>query len=120
MVRGYGQAIAGLWRGTLDAYVTETAVDEDTGRNVSNWVLALEAVPCHLSVSGRAALESRDGVAHSRQTATLFCAKDVVIPLGARLRICQRGRVGLYVQTGVAAVYGEHQEVGVELEEQIV
>lgn len=120
MVKGHQNALQQLWVGLCDVYTTQTAENPDTGRDVTTEVLWLQNEPCRLSHSSVSTTSENNGAAQTQQVIKLFISKDVVIPPGSKLNITQCGKTAVYVDAGVAAVYSYHQEIVLNLEEELV
>lgn len=112
----YSNAIKGLWRGKCTVTVRNNdTVNENTGRAVTREVDICKDEPCRISFSAVTTTESTENAAKTVQSATLFIDPSVDIPPGSKIAVTQNGVTGVYVQSGVPAVYTNHKEIPLEL-----
>ena len=109
--------IESLYDGECDVYQYVETYDANQHRNrVSEKVLA-EKMPCRVSISGSSPTSESGMVAQKVQTITLYCAPELAIPAGCKIKVTQADRTTLYEASGQPRVYLTHQEIGLTISE---
>lgn len=102
-------------------YVHE--VDKKTGISRKTEKIAVENQPCRLSfdVNTRTLKPTLSGETASevRQTVKLFIAPDIEIKPGSKIVVTQNGVTTAYKKSGQPSVYFSHQEILLELWEDL-
>ena len=104
-------AIESLYRDTADIYIIEKAVNPDTHRTEMTYQLFDSDIPCKLSIKTAYITSDSDTVSTSEQSITLFLSPDIIVPSGSRVLIHHFGREMKFEQSGLPAVYPDHQEI---------
>lgn len=104
-------AIESLYRDSADIYVVEKKVNPETKRTESEYKLIHSEVPCKLSIKTSYITDNSETVSTSQQSITLFLSPDIVVPSGSRFLIRHFGRDMKFEQSGLPAVYPDHQEI---------
>ena len=112
------EAVESRYKGLCDILEKRKVKDEITKATVLRDTVVLSNQPCRLSYSSSGTANQTDTVSNIEQTIKLFIAPEIKIAPGSKLRITQNGITTDYISSGVPAVYGTHQEVSLELEEE--
>ncbi len=108
-----------LWIGKCTIYEYETTVDPVTHQSTQRPVAVLEDEPCRLSYNWEQATNIQNGAAVVSQSITLFIRPDITIKPGSLIEITQHGVTELFERSGHTAVYTNHQEVKLQLHEEM-
>lgn len=103
--------IESLYRDSADFYVVEKRVNPETKRTETGYVLKQSDIPCKLSIKSTYITSDTDTVSTSEQSIKLFLSPDIIIPSGSRILIRHFGREMRFEQSGLPAVYPDHQEI---------
>lgn len=109
------KAIESLYTGLCDIINQQEVTDATTGQTSFTEVIAVSKQPCRLSYSNIATAAESDSATGKTQTIKLFIAPDIEVMAGARVAVTQNGRTTEYKAAGQPAVYGNHQEIMLEL-----
>lgn len=77
-------------------------------------VTVYENIPCRLSFQSLSAAEKPNGAAENKQLVKLFCATELNIKPGSKIRVTQNNVTVEFKSSGVPAVYESHQEIILE------
>lgn len=108
-----------LWIGKCTVYEFTPVTDPVTHQTTSKLVPVLEDEPCRLSYSYNSTTSSATGVAVVGQITTLFIRPDVEIKSGSIIEVTQHGKVSRFNKAGKPAVYTNHQEIVIRLDEDV-
>lgn len=111
----YAKALQKLWNGSCDIYARQTTINPANGRDETEEILLHQTQPCRLSYGTVASTKEADGAALVQQTVKVFLDKNLQVPPGAKLVICQNGETQTYHMSGEPAIYSVHQEIPLEL-----
>lgn len=111
----YGQAIKSLWQGVCTVTVRQNDTDENTGRTAQSEVDTCSNEPCRISFDSVQPVEQADNATQKAQRITLIIDPAVDIPPGSKITVTQNGITAAYEQSGVPAVYSNHQEIPLEI-----
>ena len=106
-----------LWVGLCTIYEYQDVTDPETHQTVLKPVPVLEDEPCRLSYNWEQATNIRSGAAVVSQSITLFIRPDLEIKPGSLIEITQHGRTEKFERSGHPAVYTNHQEIKLQLHE---
>lgn len=111
------KAIESLYKGLCTITNTEKVFDETTKRTTFKDVAIVENEPCRLSFSSVKEADPTSTIANVSQVVKLFIKPELVIKAGSRITVTQNGRTTKYISSGQAAVYTNHQEIVLSLED---
>ena len=108
-----------LWIGkcTISEYAPVT--DPITHQTITKLVPVVTDEPCRLSYSYNSTTSSSTGIAVVGQIITLFIRPDIVIKSGSVIDVTQHGRTSTFNKSGKPAVYTNHQEIVLQLDEDV-
>lgn len=106
-----------LWIGRCTIYEYATHIDPVTHQSTQTPVAVLENEPCRLSYNWEQATNIQNGAAVVSQSITLFIRPDITIKPGSLIEITQHGVTERFERSGHTAVYTNHQEVKLQLHE---
>lgn len=75
-------------------------------------------IPCRLSFKNISQTEQTESVAKTSQVVKLFIAPEVYVPPGSVIEVTQNGITRKYKHSGVSAVYTNHQEIILDVEQE--
>lgn len=106
------RAIESLYKGLCDIYVYVTEKDKETGRVRQSREVKInkEQVPCRLSFSNSSVTTQEDG-GRLNQVIKLFLNPEIEVKPNSKIVVWQDGRMNVYTNSSVPAVYTNHQEV---------
>lgn len=110
ILREAREAIQSMWDGRCRII----EFNNEKGRN--NIVKTTEKVlhdnvPCRLSHKTISQAEQTESFASTSQVIKLFIAPELDIPAGCKIEVTQNGITKMYENSGVSAVYTNHQEI---------
>jgi hypothetical protein len=108
-------AIESQYKGTCTISEYQTVKDPDTKRTTHQLVPTVTGQPCKLSFKTISAAKEGGRVDAVTQIVKLFIAPEVLIKPGSKITVTQNGSTTDYSQSGVPAVYSNHQEIILEL-----
>lgn len=108
-----------LWIGTCTVLEYLPITDPITHQTTHRLTAVAEDEPCRISFSTLSVSDVQDNVAKPVQTTKLFIRPDLEIKAGSVLEITQHGVKNRYRRSSEPAVYTNHQEVLLELYEDI-
>lgn len=108
-----------LWIGKCTIYEYKKVRDPLTIETVTELVAVVEDEPCRLSYSYNSTTSSTTGVATVGQIVTLFIRPDLEIKTGSVIDVTQHGRTSRFKRAGKPAVYTNHQEIVVQIDEDV-
>lgn len=111
------KAIESLYKGRCIITNSQKVVDPRTHRTSFDDVVIVENEPCRLSFSSVAEADSDDGVATVAQVVKLFLRPELIVLAGSKIEVTQNGVTTRYKASGQPAVYSNHQEVILKLED---
>ena len=104
-------AIKSMWSGLCTVYKNEKSKNK-YGIVTSEKVEIYKGEPCHLS------FENVSQAANVSQVVTLFISPEVYIPPGSMIEVTQNNVTRTYKHSGISAIYTNHQEIILELEQE--
>ena len=110
--------LATLWVGKCTIYEYQDKTDPETFQTTQSLVPVLVDEPCRLSYNHEQATNIRSGAAVVSQSITLFIRNDLVIKPGSVLEITQNNVTERYKGSGQPAIYSNHQEIVLQLDEE--
>lgn len=113
------KAIESLYKGVCTVYQYESVVDPVTKRTSMVEVVSYVDQPCRLSYKAKVSAKPSDTVSTVTQTIVLFIAPEVVIKAGAKIVVTQNNVSKTYIASGESAVYTNHQEIVLEIEDDV-
>ena len=109
-----------LWIGKCTIYEYQTVTNPVTHQSVQSLVPVLVDEPCRLSYNYEQATNLQNGSAVVSQSITLFIRPDLDIKPGSVIDVTQHGRTTRFKGAAKPAVYTNHQELIMELDEEHV
>lgn len=112
------RAIESLYSGKCTiVQVGQEVIDPITKVTSFEDVTLCENEPCRLSYQSKGNANITDTVTVVNQTIKLFIRPELVVLAGARVVITQNGKTRAYKSSGESAVYSNHQEIVLEIED---
>ena len=108
-----------LWIGECTILEYQEVTDAVTHQTVNRLVPLVESEPCRLSYSNEQVTNLQDGVAKVEQTIKLFIRPDLKIKAGSVIKVTQHSQSNKYRRASEPAIYTNHQEVVLELDEDV-
>lgn len=106
-----------LYLDKCNIYEYQTVVSPDDYTTNMEEVLVHEDIPCKISY--RATGHTNDGLGEGQfQVTTLFINPDIEVKAGSRIVVTRNGVSTAYKNSGAPTRYFNHQEIGLELEEE--
>lgn len=113
------KAIESLYKGLCTIRQYDSVFDPVTKRTSFAEVVSYVNVPCRLSYKNKVSAKPSDTISTITQTITLFVAPELVVKAGAKIEVTQNGVTKTYVSSGESAVYTNHQEIVLEIEDDV-
>ena len=108
------KALEMFYIGICDVIIHEKVTNPVTKRTEFSESTIILGQPCRLSFSTPS--PTSDGeVAQVEQQPVLFISPDVSIPSGSKIIVTQNGRSTKYTNSSETRLYGNHQEIALEL-----
>ena len=111
------KAIESLYKGVCIVSNSQKVFDSVTKRTTFQDVVIVENEPCRLSFSNVSEASQGSTVATVSQVVKLFIRPELEIKAGSKITVTQNGRTTKYVASGQPAVYTNHQEIVLTLED---
>lgn len=111
--------LARLWIAECTVYEYQDVTDPVTFQTTSKLVPVIEKEPCRLSYSYNSTTSSTTGIATVGQIITLYIRPDLEIKAGSVIDVTQHGRTFRFKRARNPAVYTNHQEITLEIDEDI-
>ena len=111
------KAIESLYKGLCTIRQYDSVFDPITKRTSFAEVVSYVNVPCRLSHKSKVSAKPSDTVSTVAQTIVLFIAPELVVRAGAKVEVTQNGVTKIYKASGESAVYTNHQEIVLEIED---
>ena len=111
------EAIHSMWDGLCTAFETKKSKDK-YGIVSSEKVEICKNVPCRLSFKNISQAEQTGLGANVSQVVKLFISPEVYIPPGSTIEVTQNNVTKRYKHSGISAVYTNHQEIVLEVEQE--
>ena len=108
------KAIESLYNGKCTVIEYQTYKDPITKRTTSKEVMVLENQPCRLSYK-TIAKTTEGNVSEVVQVTKLFLDPSIEIKPGSKIVVSQNNRTVAYKNSGVPAIYSNHQEIALEI-----
>lgn len=109
-----------LWIGSCTVFEWKNVVNPETHQTTQKLEPVFENQPCRLSyVSEYPTSTNNANLAVVQQKPKLFIAPDLKIKAGCVIEITQHGRTNRYKRSSEPAVYTNHQEIELELDEDV-
>lgn len=106
-----------LWTGKCTIYEYRPITDPVTFQTTLKLEPVLIDEPCRLSYNHVQATNIQSGAAVVSQSITLFIRKDLVIKPGSVIEVTQNGVTERYKGSGKPAIYSQHQQIILQLDE---
>ena len=111
------EAIQSMWTGVCDIFWFKNSKNK-YGTVVSEVKELYKNIPCRLSFKNISQTEQTESVAKTSQVVKLFIAPEVYVPPGSVFEVTQNGVTRKYKHSGVSAVYTNHQEIILDVEQE--
>lgn len=106
-----------LWLGKATIFEYKSVTDPVTHQTKHGLVPVVTDEPCRLSYKNDTVTNLGNNVPRVHQIISLFISPDIEIQAGAVIEITQHGRTNRYKRGSKPAVYTNHQEVILEIDE---
>lgn len=107
-----------LWIGSCTVYEWQNVTNPETFQTTQQLVPVFENEPCRLSYTTEYATSTNNAnLAVVQQKPTLFISPDLQINPGCVIEVTQHGHTNRYKRSSEPAIYTNHQEIQLELDE---
>lgn len=110
------KALESMHTGTCTIYEYQDVKDLVTKRTINQEVLVIENQPCRLSYKNITKTSDGD-IPTLTQVIKLFISNEINIKAGSKIVVTQNNKTTEYKNTGEPAIYSNHQEVILEIQE---
>jgi hypothetical protein len=112
------EAIQSMWTGICNIFWFKNSKNK-YGTVVTEVKELYRNIPCRLSFKNISQTEQTESVAKkTSQVVKLFIAPEVYVPPGSVIEVTQNGITRKYKHSGVSAVYTNHQEIILDVEQE--
>lgn len=111
------EAIQSMWTGICNIFWFKNSKNK-YGTVVSEVKELYKNIPCRLSFKNISQTEQTENVAKTSQVVKLFIAPEVYVPPGSIVEVTQNGVTRKYKHSGISAVYTNHQEIILDVEQE--
>ena len=111
------EAIQSMWTGICNIFDFKHSKNK-YGTVVSEVKELYKNIPCRLSFKNISQTEQTESVAKTSQVVKLFIAPEVYVPPGSIVEVTQNGVTRKYKHSGISAVYTNHQEIILDVEQE--
>lgn len=111
------EAIQSMWTGICNIFWFKNSKNK-YGTVVSEVKELYKNIPCRLSFKNISQTEQTESVAKTSQVVKLFIAPEVYVPPGSIIEVTQNGVTRKYKHSGISAVYTNHQEIVLDVEQE--
>jgi hypothetical protein len=116
VVKGH---LAVLWNDFCDVYERKTFRKEDGSAGLRRERVFCD-LPCRVSYSGGRAGKERGSLTEARQEVKLFLGAEYPVKAGSVIVVRRKNTNTAYKNSSPPAVYSSHQEISLELSEEIL
>ena len=111
------KAIHSLWTGVCNIFWFKNSKNK-YGTVVSEVKELYKNIPCRLSFKNISQTEQTESAAKTSQVVKLFIAPEVYVPPGSIVEVTQNGVTRKYKHSGISAVYTNHKEIILDVEQE--
>ena len=111
------EAIQSMWTGICNIFGFKNSKNK-YGTVVTEVKELYKNIPCRLSFKNISQTEQTESVAKTSQVVKLFIAPEVYVPPGSIVEVTQNGVTRKYKHSGISAVYTNHQEIILDVEQE--
>ena len=111
------EAIQSMWTGLCNIFWFKNSKNK-YGTVVSEVKELYKNIPCRLSFKNISQTEQTESAAKTSQVVKLFIAPEVYVPPGSVIEVTQNGVTRKYKHSGISAVYTNHQEIILDVEQE--
>ena len=111
------ESIQSMWTGICNIFWFKNSKNK-YGTVVTEVKELYRNIPCRLSFKNISQTEQTESVAKTSQVVKLFIAPEVYVPPGSVIEVTQNGITRKYKHSGVSAVYTNHQEIILDVEQE--
>ena len=111
------EAIQSMWTGICNIFGFKNSKNK-YGTVVSEVKELYKNIPCRLSFKNISQTDQTESVAKTSQVVKLFIAPEIYVPPGSVFEVTQNGVTRKYKHSGVSAVYTNHQEIILDVEQE--
>ena len=111
------ESIQSMWTGICNIFGFKNSKNK-YGTVVSEVKELYKNIPCRLSFKNISQTEQTESVAKTSQVVKLFIAPEVYVPPGSIVEVTQNGVTRKYKHSGISAVYTNHQEIILDVEQE--
>jgi len=111
------EAIQSMWTGICNIFWFKNSKNK-YGTVVSEVKELYKNIPCRLSFKNISQTEQTESAAKTSQVVKLFIAPEVYVPPGSIVEVTQNGVTRKYKHSGISAVYTNHQEIILDVEQE--
>ena len=107
------EAIMSMWTGLCSVFEFKEITDK-YGKTRHKLIKICENTPCRLSFKNINSAEQTEMQVKTSQVIKLFVAPEVYIPPGSIIEVTQNNITRKYKNSGISAIYTNHQEIILE------
>lgn len=111
------EAIQSMWTGICNIFGFKNSKNK-YGTVVSEVKELYKNIPCRLSFKNISQTEQTESAAKTSQVVKLFIAPEVYVPPGSIVEVTQNGVTRKYKHSGISAVYTNHKEIILDVEQE--
>lgn len=111
------EAIQSMWTGICNIFRFKNSKNK-YGTVVSEVKELYKNIPCRLSFKNISQTEQTESMAKTSQVVKLFIAPEVYVPPGSIVEVTQNNITRKYKHSGISAVYTNHQEIILDVEQE--
>ena len=111
------ESIQSMWTGICNIFWFKNSKNK-YGTVVTEVKELYKNIPCRLSFKNISQTEQTESVAKTSQVVKLFIAPEVYVPPGSIVEVIQNGVTRKYKHSGISAVYTNHQEIILDVEQE--
>ena len=111
------EAIQSMWAGICNIFGFKNSKNK-YGTVVSEVKELYKNIPCRLSFKNISQTEQTESMSKTSQVVKLFIAPEVYVPPGSIFEVTQNGVTRKYKHSGISAVYTNHQEIILDVEQE--
>lgn len=111
------EAIQSMWTGICNIFGFKNSKNK-YGTVVSEVKELYKNIPCRLSFKNISQTSQTESFAVNSQVVKLFIAPEVYVPPGSVIEVTQNGVTRKYKHSGISAIYTNHQEIILDVEQE--
>lgn len=111
------EAIQSMWTGICNIFGFKNSKNK-YGTVVAEVKELYKNIPCRLSFKNISQTSQTESFAVNSQVVKLFIAPEVYVPPGSVIEVTQNGVTRKYKHSGISAIYTNHQEIILDVEQE--